>query len=216
MNYDMSKGKQAAIEFMNNFHPDRTWWIVGGMLRDSAMDRGYKDIDIFINGRDTDLLPDEGTDHGDKNAFLLRAYTVREYPYEGDTFEINLIFMRGNFWDLEQMSDRCDFGICQIGWEPTTNRTYRSEAFFRDMQDNTLTMTRETSKERVQRMQAKFPHHLFRNPQNLTTDGTRCWCYNEETSQLEVRHDQLITRDGTVFTDVAAPPKIYDIDRIEY
>lgn len=212
----LSKAKEAAIEFMEAFHPDREWWIVGGLLRDSAMNRPFKDIDIFINGRDTDLLPQHCPDLGDKNAFLLRAYTVAAYPYKGQDFEINLIFMRGDFWDLQSITDRCDFGICQIGWEPVTETTYRSEAFFRDIQDSTLTMTRETSKERVQRMKAKFPRHLFRNPQKLTTDGTRRWCYNDATQQLEIRHDQLITSDGHVFSEAGTKPKIYDKDLIGY
>lgn len=186
--------KEAAQEFMEDFHPDRKWWIVGGMLRDTILSTPFKDIDIFINGRAEDLLPEGDVDKGDKNAFLLRAYTVKSYPYKGEDFEINLIFMRGDFWDLEQMTDRCDFGICQIGWEPSTDKTYRSDAFELDLRKRTITLTRETTKGRVNRMKDKMPLFEFRNPRQLTVDGQKRWCYNPETSELEIRFDKLVPK----------------------
>lgn len=183
--------KLAAIEFMNTFHPNREWWVVGGMLRDTDQGREFKDIDIFIAGFPNDLLPEGDVDDGDKNAFLLRAYTVKDYPYRGDPYEINLIFMRGADWSLERMADRCDFGICQIGWCPKTGRTYRSDAYNQDRDYRTLTLTRETSQERIRRMELKFPMHGLRNPDHIAVDGKKRWTYDEDTGKLVITYDKL-------------------------
>lgn len=187
----LKHAKEAAVEFMEAFHPNRQWWIVGGLLRDHDMHKPFKDIDIFINGYDTDMLP-VGAEIGDKNAFLLRAYTVEAYPYKGDRYEINLIFMRGDQWTLESMSDRCDFGICQIGWCPEQDREYRSKAYIFDKGNNTLTLCRNTTKDRVKRMQDKFPNHKLRNPDLFLLDDKRFWKYDEQTQQLEKRYKQIL------------------------
>lgn len=187
--------KEAADEFMAAFHPNREWWIVGGALRDADLGHRFKDIDIFINGYETDLLPEGDIDLGDRNAYLLRAYTVKEYPYKGERFEINLIFMRGSNWSLKTMTDRCDFGICQIGWDPADNRVYRSSTYLHDFSSKTLTLTRETSRERTRRMQNKFPAFSFRNPDNIEVDGDRRWVYSEESGQLEIQYDKYIPKD---------------------
>lgn len=188
---NLIKAKEAAKEFMEAFHPDRQWWIVGGLLRDSELYRVPKDIDIFIQGYDTDLLPENCEDLGDKNAFLLRAYTVKDYPYKGETYEINLIFMRGDFWDLNSMTDRCDFGICQIGWCPVTNETYRSDKYNLDVRRRQLTLCRETTQERVNRMKDKFPYFTFTNPKSLTVDGKKCWSYNPGSGRLEISFEKI-------------------------
>ena len=187
--------KEASMEFMAAFHPDREWWIVGGALRDTELGLDFKDVDIFINGYDTDLLPEGDVDLGDRNAYLLRAYTAKDYPYKGERFDINLIFMRGGHWSLESMTDRCDFGICQIGWDPSNNRTYRSSEYLNDYHVKTLTLTRETSRERKNRMENKFSTFAFRNPNNITLDGDRMWVYSEESGELEVKYDKYVPRD---------------------
>lgn len=184
--------KEASVEFMAAFHPDREWWIVGGALRDTDLGVDFKDVDIFIKGYDTDLLPKGEVDLGDRNAYLLRAYTVKDYPYKGERFEINLIFMRGEHWSLESMTDRCDFGICQIGWDPKNNRTYRSSAYLKDHHEKTLTLTRETSRERKSRMENKFPIFDFRNPDHIELDGDRTWGYSEESGELEVKYQKYV------------------------
>lgn len=186
----LKMAKEAAIEFMTAFHSDREWWVVGGLLRDSDMGKPFKDIDIFINGYATDLLP-EGAEIGDKNAYLLRAYTVEAYPYMGETYEINLIFMRGDRWSLKSMSDRCDFGICQIGWCPVTDVAYRSELYYHDKGHRTLTLARNTALGRVTRMEEKFPAYSLRNPKGFLLDDKRFWAYDEETQKLSVKYTQV-------------------------
>ena len=188
----LNKAKLAAIEFMETFHPGRDWWIVGGALRDTVLSRDFKDIDIFISGFTTDLLPDDAIDLGDRNAYLLRAYTVKDYPYKSEKFEINLIFMRGDQWSLESMTNRCDFGICQIGWCPKEDRTYKSRKFERDVNNTTLTLTRNTSQERLKRMKSKFVAYDFINPDRLTIDTDRRWVYSPEEGALVVKYDQYV------------------------
>lgn len=190
MNID--KAKEAAVEFMTHFHPDRVWWIVGGLLRDGELGIEPKDIDIFISGYGKDLLPTGCEDLGDKNAFLLRAYTVDNYPYKGDNYQINLIFMRGDFWDLYQMTDRCDFGICQIGWCPKTNETYRSDQYLYDKYYAVFTLCRETTQERVNRMKDKLPYYMLDNPYNITVDGKKCWGYNKDTQEIELSFEPVL------------------------
>lgn len=191
-NERLLKAKLAAIEFMDTFHPGRTWWIVGGALRDTVLYRPFKDIDIFIGGFATDMLPEDAIDLGDRNAYLLRAYTVKDYPYKGEKFEINLIFMRGEHWTLERMTNRCDFGICQIGWCPIEDRTYKSVMFNNDVNLHEITLTRETSRERLNRMRSKFPNYSLRNPQDLEVDGDRRWVYSPEEGCLTVRYDKYV------------------------
>lgn len=185
VNRRLDNAKAAAQEFMQAFHPEREWWIVGGLLRDVALYRQWKDIDIFINGYDTDLMPEDCDDPGASNAYLLRAYTVKDYPYKDEKYEINLIFMRGHNWSLTKITDRCDFGICQIGWCPVTNETYKSEAFEADKRNQTLTLFRETTVERVERMKSKFPGWTLRNPFHLELDGKRCWAYDPLDGRLK-------------------------------
>ena len=199
VNRRLDNAKAAAQEFMQAFHPERKWWIVGGLLRDDLLRRPWKDIDIFINGFSTDLLPEDCDDPGASNAYLLRAYTVKDYPYKGELYEINLIFMRGHRWTLKSMTDRCDFGICQIGWCPETRSTYTSPLFELDRKRLQLTLCRETTVERVQRMQAKFPHWALRNPDRLELDGKRCWSYDPLDGRLKATNRKV------KFNDIAKP-----------
>lgn len=185
------RAKDAAKEFMTHFHPDRKWWIVGGLLRDTELWRPAKDIDIFISGYNEDLLPEGCEDFGDRNAYLLRAYTVKAYPYKGQDYEINLIFMRGDFWTLEKMTDRCDFGICQIGYDPLTGETYRSDKYKADVANKTITMSRDTTQNRINRMREKFPEFEFQNPDDLDVNGKKSWCYNPETQLLQIVFDKV-------------------------
>lgn len=180
----LSIGIEAATEFMNDFHPNRKWWIVGGALRDAELGRPFKDIDIFINGIDSDALPDPDVDDGDRNAYLRRA-SVETIIYQGVEFELNLIHMRGDDWTLRRVTERCDFGICMIGYGPVSGVTYRSLRYSADIRWNTLTLYRETTTKRRDRMCAKFPNHTYRNPYGLKYDGASAWCYNKETGTLD-------------------------------
>ena len=176
----------AAKDFMAVHHPAREWWIVGGLLRDDALGRAFKDVDIFINGREGDLLPLGCDDLGDRNAYLLRAVKF-QYDHDGGTYELNLIFMRGSFWTLESITDRCDFGICQIGYDPVNDVEYRSAQFEDDLKDECFTMCRETTQERVERMEDKFPEYTYRNPKKLSVGGSGAWFYNSSTGSLDRR-----------------------------
>jgi len=172
--------KFAAMSFMKGSYPDRDWFIVGGLIRDTDMGLPVKDIDIFISGYSTDPLPEMSTDDGSRNAYLMRAQVI---PWMG--FELNLVFLRGE-WNLERTADRCDYGICQAGWCPRTDRTYRSDQYSQDMQFKQLTLCRDTVPERQVRMQDKFPHFIHRNPKEYAiSNKVTSWCYNSETKSID-------------------------------
>lgn len=179
MQQNLAKAKAAAVEYMAGAHPDRTWFIVGGALRDTDAGIAFKDVDIFVSGYAHDPEPTGCNDDGERDAYLMRAYTV-----EWKSYELNIIFLRGE-WDLERATNRCDFGICQIGYDPTTRYTYRSDAYRKDRDLKTLTLTRSTVPERRRRMQDKFLSHSFRNPKGYTVDDNAThWHYNSETGRL--------------------------------
>ena len=176
----LKNAKAAARSFMAGSYPDREWFIIGGALRDTYLGLEMKDVDIFVSGFDTDPIPDGEVEDGARNAYLLRAYTV---PWMG--FELNIIFLRG-VWDLKRAADRCDFGICQIGYDPVTEVTYRSDAYVLDCSNYTLTLCRDTVPERKQRMQTKFPTWRFRNPQGHTLSyNNTTFHYNPDNGMIE-------------------------------
>ena len=172
----LDHAKKMAVQYMNEHHAGRQWFLVGGALRDTELGKPFKDFDIFVVGYETDPVPlhfnGEKAEAGDRNAYLMKAYTVRV-----EDIDLNLIFMRGD-WDLKGIADRCDFGICQIAWCPVTRETYRSEKYEADIKNKTLTVDRATVPERYDRMQAKFPEYTIRNPSNLPT-STGSWHYKD-------------------------------------
>jgi hypothetical protein len=176
----IQNAKAAAVSFMAGAYPDRDWFIIGGLIRDTDMGFVVKDIDIFISGYKTDPLPEARTDDGSRNAYLMRAQII---PWLG--FQLNLVFLRGK-WDLERTADRCDYGVCQAGWCPKTERTYRSDQYIQDIQFKQLTLCRDTVPERQTRMQNKFPHYTHMNPKEyLISDKVSSWAYNSETHSIE-------------------------------
>jgi hypothetical protein len=177
----LDRAKAATAEYMAGVYPDRKYFIVGGALRDTDLGAEMKDVDIFVSGYDTDPDP-MCEDDGERNAYLMRAYTV---DWKG--FELNIIFLRGD-WTLERVTDRCDFGICQIGYDPVTRLTYRSPAYESDFGRNELTLCRDTVPERQMRMERKFPLFNFRNPQHHTvSQSSTNWHYDPETGMLDQR-----------------------------
>jgi len=176
----LNAAKRAAQLFMAGAYPDRTWFIIGGALRDTDRGVAFKDIDIFVSGYSTDPLPEEGTDDGQRNAHLMRAFIQ---PWMG--FELNIVFLRGT-WDLKRTADRCDYGICQAGWCPVTDETYRSNQYLLDAKYKTLTLCRDTLPERKERMQAKFEGWLHFNPKNfLISNNVSFFVYNSDTQSIE-------------------------------
>ena len=177
---DLDRAKQAARRYMEANYPGRRWWIAGGALRDTDHVVQFKDVDIFVNGFETDPEPEFGDElfdepmdrAADRNAYLMRALTVIV-----DGVTLNLIFMRTDQWTAESIAERCDFGLNQISWCPDTDHTYRSEQYLLDFQHRTLTNTRATAPERHDRMKSKFPGYRVRNPRNLPF-STGGWGYS--------------------------------------
>ena len=171
------KAVNAAKAFMLLNFPDRRWFIVGGLLRDDYLDKPFKDIDVFIVGYSTDPQPD--VDLGAHNAHLYYAET--RY-FEG--FQINLIFMRGDHWSLETMTERCDFGICQIGYCPVEDRVYITDDFKFDATYKILTQCRDTVPSRLTRMQDKFSDFVYYNPSGFELNYTK-WSYDKEDGEVK-------------------------------
>lgn len=140
--------------------------ICGGAPRDALLDRPRKDIDVFV-------LEEQ---HGRVKQMreLLAGFTdlapTPEPNLEGyDGFEIagaydfpngvNVIVMSGDFTNWDECVNRCDFGICQVGYT-TQRRFFWTDAFVKDALDQTFTLTcdgrRERSLERFKRLSAKY------------------------------------------------------------
>ncbi len=154
---------QDASTYMTNVMPQiAEWYIIGGFWRDALLGRPFRDIDIFIPHEDTPVDAD-GVDYE-----LGHNFTANY----GDT-EINIIHMPVKH-TLQSLVERCDLGICQIGSVKNCRDTlYMSEAFTRDWTHKTLTLMRETRKNHVERMIAKFPEFKFCNPNNFVMHGPK-------------------------------------------
>ena len=169
-------GVTAAVEVMAQpeFSEFKAWYIVGGMVRDTRLGQVFKDIDVFVP-----VGPPGVIDHG--SASLLKAVR-RFFLIAGEYFEINVIFMRGE-WTLEQLVRRCDTGICQAGYDPRDGRFFFTPAFEADYSDNTLTVTRETRSSHLDKLRKRWPDRLYQNPMNYSLDEPWSFHYVTETAQ---------------------------------
>lgn len=161
--------KDLTKLFMSIHFPDREWFIVGGVLRDFDRGADFNDVDVFVSGFEGD--PDPDVDDGDCNAYLMRA---ARYNFKG--FEINVIILRTHF-DLKRVTDRCDFGINQIGWCPVSDETYRSQQYLDDLANEEFTLTRNTPPRRYDRMREKFPDWTFKVRGNARLAKSKAWRY---------------------------------------
>tara|TARA_R110002020_G_scaffold2385_4_gene11061 strand:- start:47 stop:598 length:552 start_codon:yes stop_codon:yes gene_type:complete len=178
---DLLKRLYAASEYMEDNFPARKFTIAGGCLRDDLLGRPVKDIDIFIHGFSTDPVPEGCEDAGERNAYLMFAKTV----YVGSE-EINLIFLRGE-WCALDVAARCDIGICQVAWTKGTGLVY-TDAFVKDVVFKTLTVTRNTSLDHVERVERKFyDFESVRGDYQVTNGNIKGWHYNSATGKVELK-----------------------------
>lgn len=141
---DRQKAAMIAAQIVARSYFISTAFIIGGFYRDAAVGGEFKDIDVF--------MPSAHDGSYDMQYDISNA--GKEYQ---NGFEVNMIWLSGDF-GLEDAIRRCDFGICQIGaplsnpFEPLT-----TEAFRKDIYSHTFTQMRETSEERIGRMQNRLP-----------------------------------------------------------
>lgn len=168
-----------TIDVMNKYHPGRSWWIAGGFLRDVALRKPIKDVDVFVNGFKSDALPeDKTTDLGKANAYI---HYVKDYTYNGT--EVNVIFLRGNHWNLQSVADRCDLGICQASWCPLTKTQYFSKRFEANFKHKVITVERDTRREHVERVADKLGWPWMRKGFDL--DSRSCFTYNSKNKTMQ-------------------------------
>jgi len=157
-------------EFMQIAYSGDTWYVAGGYLRDKFLKKDFKDIDVFVTGEIDDWLP---SGDGPNN----RVKKVQTHHYKG--VEINIIFMRGVF-DFYSVVERCDLGICQIGWNPITDEVFNTDDFLCDVMGDTLTVCRDTRVDHIDRMKEKFPEKRLHNPSGflLSPKSEGWWTYS--------------------------------------
>lgn len=149
-----------AVKEMFPDHEDK-WFIVGGAPRDLLLGEDFNDVDVFISAG--------GAKPSDKGSGSLRRAHRRIITIGEDQIEVNLIFMKGD-WTLQGLADRCDTGICQIGYDPRKEKFYYSDAFSDDFNDNTLTQTRETRSVHIDKLRKRWPNRTYLNPNNYGLD----------------------------------------------
>lgn len=136
--------------------------IVGGFYRDIATGRQFKDVDVFIPG---DMDVSEGAEELEYDLSQNDVFYV-------DGYDINVIHLQGAH-TLASLLDRVDMGICQIGaYLHAPEDVYVSHAFIQDTMNNTLTVTRQSRWNHIERVMQKFPDHRLIDPWNNHT-GSR-------------------------------------------
>lgn len=123
--------------------------IVGGFYRDLLTNRPWRDVDVFIPG---DIPVGEGAEE-------LEYDLSKNDEFEYDGIKVNIITLQGRH-TLESLLLRCDVGICQVGaYLDRPNEVYATQEFVDDLANKTLTVTRRTRWNHLERVQAKFPEH---------------------------------------------------------
>lgn len=119
--------------------------LAGGALRDWYFNRPVKDLDIFIQdrGAGTKGLIEEAYGVTFKTTIPEHIATykslrdlVRSFEGVVSGYRVNVVSLKEGFTGLEQVVDRIDIGICQIGYDGTT--PYATVDFWNDALDQVL------------------------------------------------------------------------------
>lgn len=124
-------------------------FLAGGYFRDKEHGQPFRDLDVFIAGYEPpgdDVIGLEDDDY--KRPFSF------ELTYEG--IPLNHIRLRGKL-NMAQILARFDMGFCQIGL--LNGETVATQAYLDDVANKTLTITRQTSADHVERIRAKYPDY---------------------------------------------------------
>lgn len=155
---DLSK---VTAEFMQAHYGNVDYAIVGGALRDILNGRADKvnDIDIFMP-----TITDPSELQSCRDVKKSHIATASRMMHRG--LEFNVIYIHGA-WTLEDLVDRVDLGLCQIGLlysQDTGFYPYFTDAYIRDLTHKTLTVTRMTNTTHIDKVQSYFPDHILCNP----------------------------------------------------
>jgi tRNA nucleotidyltransferase/poly(A) polymerase len=157
--------------------------LAGGALRDLLLDRPIKDLDIFINARAMQLAdeaiaalrlagftvefdPCDLTAYPeDQNLEVVAVATLSTpedlAPFAGlRVLPVQLIFTN---WDTSRITDRFDYGICQVAYDGETItfgdhfNSDRIEEVFRLRRDRPTPVSMRGSVHRYARLVNKYP-----------------------------------------------------------
>lgn len=156
----------------------RTPVLAGGALRDRYHSVPVKDLDIFLpHSAGTVKAVREVFDTAHFSCFQEVHMEYEEMTdcqlvlvfrdFLGLLPDVNIIFLREDVSaDPEQVVERIDFGICQIGVFLNENGVaefYYTNAFVEDVLNKTFTLVREHDQDRslrrFERLKQKYPNH---------------------------------------------------------
>jgi hypothetical protein len=130
---------------------DKFAHIAGGAVRDTVLNRPFRDVDFFLHA-----------EHCDAAAQLIRnqhqyVMTGRWVQYEGfsdpavcqvakfekwdETMPVCLIGLVDEVTNIKQNLGRFDFGVCMAAWDGG-DRFYQRDAFHKDVENKYFTMLR--------------------------------------------------------------------------
>jgi hypothetical protein len=139
-----------AVKLAHVTQIDR-YFVAGGYLRDRLNNRPFKDIDIFVPGH-------EPLDEGDTMGIRYDLRGAMELT-AGDGTVLNIVRLDQRH-TLKSILERMDIGLCQIGVD-TDGDIYCTEAYLRDVKNNTLTVmftpSTEADHDHIARVSAKYP-----------------------------------------------------------
>lgn len=141
----------SQLQFILDLRPGSSF-VAGGFIRDRLNNKPVKDVDVFLSG---DEPLDE--DHPMMIRYNLRGAV--ELTHEKSGVVVNFIRLAERH-TLRTILERMDIGLCQIGVD-TDGEFYCTEAYLRDVRNNTLTQmfepTTAADHDHLFRVRQKYP-----------------------------------------------------------
>jgi hypothetical protein len=118
------------------------YFAAGGYFRDKRLGKDWKDIDLFVPGK-------EGTEDLGNEYDLSSAH---EFILDG--IRVNIIFMGGPH-DMKSVLERMDIGLCQIGYH--NGKLLCTQGYLDDVKNKTITwLTPSDNRGHLNRIMEKY------------------------------------------------------------
>jgi len=118
------------------------YFAAGGYFRDKRLGKPWKDIDLFIPGKEGEEDPGNEYDLSSAHEITIQGHKV------------NLIFLGGPH-DMKSVLERMDIGLCQIGFDGS--RLLCTQAFLDDAKNQTITwLTPSNNRGHLNRVMEKY------------------------------------------------------------
>ncbi|MGZ5676849.1 MAG: hypothetical protein ACXWHC_18810 [Usitatibacter sp.] len=169
INLTLPNEARIALSWAKTRYPDA--FIAGGYLRDLALDRKPKDLDIFtweveIKGEGKSMIDHDGVDHDEWVALYEGSrITDAEVPVtlDGVSLPVQIVHLNRAVADNCQLvASQFMVGLSQL-WS-NGDRVWGTDAFFRDRADETFTVTRCEGHPEMQRILRKVASFNERYP----------------------------------------------------